>query len=71
MDGEKVVSVATTGKLHAACLVGGIYHRQLPEESATLLVCVVTIAISHHWSVDTMSVERNESQTSLILAPKN
>ena len=62
MHREEVVRVSPAGELHAAGLVVGVDHRQLPEEgpAAALVVAVVAVALGNDGSVDAVTLERGD-----------
>ena len=47
-DGEKVVGVSAATELHAAALVVGVDHWQLPEQLPALLERVVAVTFGHN-----------------------
>ena len=54
-DREEVVRHSVTGKLHAAGLVGSVYHRKLPEKNAALFVGVVAVTLGNDRSPGTVA----------------
>lgn len=55
LNGEKVVGISAAAELHGAALVRGVYHRKLPQEGTTFLISVVSVALSYHRGIDTVS----------------